>query len=177
MTQRYPGALVLIHWLMVPLMIGAFILGEMMEDLPRGPEKQAVLGWHILAGLMVAALLIPRLLIRGQGVPPLPNRVPPWQALLAKAVHVALYGTMVALPILGLVAIAAGTRNVSVLGLFQLPSVLPLGWLHEGAEVVHGAVAKIFLVTMVIHVAAALWHAVLRRDGLVGRMIPFLPTE
>jgi cytochrome b561 len=159
---------------MAPLMIGAFTIGEMMEDLPRGPDKQAMMGWHILVGLAVAALLIPRIFVRARGVPPLPDTMPAWQALLAKAAHVVLYGTMFALPVLGLVAILAGSRNVPVLGLFQLPSILPVGWLHGAAEDIHGAVAKVFLVTLVLHVIAALWHAIVRRDGLAGRMIPFL---
>jgi|ADGO01.1.fsa_nt_gi Prokaryotic cytochrome b561. len=41
-------------------------------------------------------------------------------------------------------------------------------------EEIHETVAMIFLFTLVLHVFAVLWHAVIRRDGLAARMIPFL---
>jgi cytochrome b561 len=174
MIERYPRALVLLHWLMVPLMIAAFVIGEMLEDLPNGPDKLATLGWHVLVGLTVAVLVVPRMLIRLRGVPVLPEATPPWQALLAKVVHLMLYATMLMLPVLGLIAVLTGNRGVPVPGLFELPSVAPIRWLHGATEDIHSVVAKIFLVALLLHVAAALWHVIVRRDGLAARMIPFL---
>lgn len=172
MPTRYPLALILLHWLIFPAMAAAFILGEVMEDLPRGPEKMSVMGWHILAGLILAALVLPRIAIRLRSLPPLPAQTPVWELRLARVTHLLLYAAMLVLPLSGLVAILAGQRAVSVLGLFALPPLFPLSWLHEVAESLHGPVAKLFLILLVLHVAAALWHALIRRDGIFRRILP-----
>ncbi len=172
MSTRYSLPLILLHWLAVPAMLAAFIIGEVMEDLPRGPEKISVMGWHILAGLTVAALLMPRIAIRLRGVPPMHGEAAFWEAGLARAAHLVMYAVMLLLPLTGLLSILAGTRTVPVLGLFELPALFPLSWLHEAMEEVHEAVARVFLVTLVMHVAATLWHVLVRRDGVLRRMLP-----
>lgn len=172
MSTRYSLPLILLHWLTVPAMLCAFILGEVMEDLPRGPEKISVMGWHILAGLTVAALLLPRLVIRWRGVPSMQGQATFWEAGLARAAHLVLYAAMLLLPLTGLLSILAGSRAMPVLGLFELPSLFPLPWLHEAMEEVHEAIAKVFLFTLVLHLAATLWHALVRRDGVLRRMLP-----
>lgn len=172
MSTRYPIALILLHWLIFPLMLGAFILGEVMEDLPRGDIRISVMGWHILAGLAMAALLLPRIALRLRGVPPLPVATPALEVWLSRLAHLGLYATMLALPVTGLASILAGKRTVSVLGLFDLPNLASLPWLHEAAEEVHEGAAKLFLLLLALHVAAALWHALVRRDGVFRRILP-----
>jgi cytochrome b561 len=172
MPNRYPLPLILLHWLILPLMVGAFILGEVMEDLPRGDGRMSVMGWHILAGLSMAALLVPRLVIRLRGVPPLPAATSALELWLARLAHLGLYAVMLVLPTTGLGSILAGKRTVSVLGLFDLPSLASLPWLHEAMEEIHEGAAKLFLLLLALHVAAALWHALIRRDGIFRRILP-----
>ncbi|MFN4275412.1 MAG: cytochrome b [Ferrovibrio sp.] len=172
MSTRYPIALILLHWLIFPLMLSAFILGEVMEDLPRGDIRISEMGWHILAGLAMAALLLPRIAIRLRGVPPLPAATPVLELWLARLAHLGLYAVMLVLPITGLASILAGKRTVSVLGLFDLPSLTSLPWLHEAAEAIHEGAAKVFLLLLALHVAAAFWHALIRRDGVFRRILP-----
>lgn len=172
MSTRYPVVLILLHWLIFPLMLGAFILGEVMEDLPRGDIRMSVMGWHILAGLIMAALLLPRIAVRLRGVPPLPAATPVLELWLARLAHLGLYAAMLALPVSGLTSVLAGKRTVSVLGLFDLPSLASLPWLHEAMEDIHEGAAKLFLLLLALHVAAALWHALVRRDGIFRRILP-----
>lgn len=166
--------MIALHWLMAIAMITAFVLAQVMDDMPRGPAKVTVMGWHVLFGLSIAVLIIARLLARWTGAPPLPRNMPPMEAMLAKLAHIVLYAAMLIMPVTGLVAVTTGNRDFSVLGLFTLPSLAPTDWLHEGMEEIHETVAMIFLFTLVLHVFAVLWHAVIRRDGLAARMIPFL---
>jgi len=35
---------------------------------------------------------------------------------------------------------------------------------------VHGIVSKVFFITIILHVLAALYHQFVRKDGLLGRM-------
>lgn len=172
MSNRYPLPLILLHWLIFPLMLGAFILGEVMEDLPRGDIRMSVMGWHILAGLTMAALLLPRIVVRLGGVPPLPAQTSVPELWLARLAHLGLYAAMLVLPVSGLTSILAGKRTVSVLGLFDLPSLASLPWLHEAMEQIHEGAAKLFLLLLALHVAAALWHALIRRDDVFRRILP-----
>ena len=57
MTNQYSGISTALHWAMAAAVIAAFAIGEVLLDLPRGPEKLALTGWHVALGLMVATLL------------------------------------------------------------------------------------------------------------------------
>ena len=172
MNERYSPANMALHWAMAGVMIAGFVLGEIMEDMPRGPEKLTVMGWHVLAGLTIAALVIPRILARLRGTPALPPAMPLWERRLATAGHLVLYAVMLALPFTGLIAIITGGRAFPVLGLFEIPALGPVPGIHGGMETVHGILSKLFLGTLVLHVLATLWHALVRRDGIAGRMMP-----
>lgn len=173
MNDRYSPASMGLHWIMAIAMIAAFVLGERIEDLARGAERQWGAGLHVAVGLMVALLLVPRVYFRLRGVPLLPAAMPDWEKKLARLGHLVLYGIMVLLPITGLVGVVTGSRGVSVLGLFTIPPLVPIPWLHEGGEGLHEILAKILLLTVVLHVAATVWHALVRRDGVAQRMLPF----
>ncbi|HYG85357.1 MAG TPA: cytochrome b/b6 domain-containing protein [Azospirillum sp.] len=60
MSERHSGAHIALHWAMAVVMIAAFVAGEVMLDLSRGPEKVALMGWYAIMGALVAALLLPR---------------------------------------------------------------------------------------------------------------------
>lgn len=172
MPTRYSRLQQGLHWAIALLMIAGFILGEVMSDMPRGDAKTTAIGWHVLIGLCMAVLLVPRILARLSGVPaPLPG--PAWQEKLAKLGHHGLYAVMLVLPVTGLVSIFAASRPRPVLGLFEVPAFFPLGWLHEAMEGVHEAAAKLFLLLLVVHVLATLWHSLVRRDGTLARMLPW----
>lgn len=170
---RYRTPLILLHWLMAALMVGAYILGEVMDDDRAGGGLLDATGWHVLMGLLTGALVLPRLLLRRWGSPPPLPETAALERAAARWAHAALYGIMILLPVTGLTTVLAGRRPVPVLGLFDLPAAMPLRWLQKAAEEVHEFAATTFLVLLGLHVAAALWHALIRRDGSAGRMLPF----
>lgn len=173
MNDRYSPASMGLHWIMAIAMVAAFLLGERIEDLARGAERQWGAGLHVAVGLAVALLLVPRVYFRMRGIPVLPEAMPDWEKKLAKLGHLALYAVMILLPLTGLLGIVTGSRGMSVLGLFTIPPLMPVPWLHKGGEEVHEILSKVFLVTAVLHVAATIWHALVRRDGVAQRMLPF----
>lgn len=162
-----------LHWLVAVLMLAAFLLGERLEELPRGPDKLTVLGWHLLIGSAVLGLVLVRLAWRRADPPPQDTALPLWQQYAAKAVHLGLYVLMLGLPLTGLLAVLTGGRPISVLGLVELPALVSVPWLHEAAEEVHGVGSKALLLLVGAHVLATLWHALVRRDGVAARMLPF----
>lgn len=173
MNDRYPTGMIVIHWVMAATMIAAFILGKVMEEMPDGPEKIGALGWHALAGLLVVVLAVPRFIAVLRGAAP-PTEGPRRDVIVAKAVQGVLYLTMLALPVLGMTAVLTSGAQVSVAGLVDLPAGAPSESLHALAGGIHGAVAMLFLLALVLHVAGAMKHALILRDGTLARMIPFL---
>jgi cytochrome b561 len=87
--------------------------------------------------------------------------------------HLALYGLLLALPAIGLALCGASAMDVSLFGLFRLPAMVDddpdlaatLSDLHVWA-------AWAMLLMVVMHVAAALWHHHIRRDGVLRAMLP-----
>lgn len=172
MPTRYSPVQIMLHWTMAVVMIAAYLIGSQFEDMPRGPDKISLIGWHALLGLTVLILLVPRVFLRRQGVPPLPPDMPVWQQRLAHAVHVGLYAVMVLLPIAGLMALLAGRQPMPVPFIGEIPVLFASPMLHEGAEEVHAFLGNVWLGLVILHVAATVWHA-FKKDGLATRMVPF----
>jgi cytochrome b561 len=102
-------------------------------------------GWVI--GLLALVLLVQRL--RGMA-PPLPAGMRPWQARLSKLGHLLLYAVLAGLVITGTGAM----------------------YLWSGFRPVHEVLLWCGVALVTLHVAAALWHQLVRRDGLMWRLMP-----
>ena len=92
------------------------------------------------------------------------------QQRLAKLAHLGLYGLMAAVPLLGLATLFLRGRGLEF-GLFSIASPLAANRaLSRGIKEVHELAAYALLGLVAFHVAAALWHQFIKRDGLMGRM-------
>lgn len=101
-------------------------------------------GWTIL--LLAIALLALRVF---HGVPKLPSAMSVWQRWLAHATHIGLYCGILALTVTG-----TGTMYFS-----------------RAFGPYHVTLTKIGIWLVALHVAAALWHQFMLRDGLLKRMM------
>jgi cytochrome b561 len=98
-----------------------------------------------------------------------------WQRIAAEVVHVLLYVLMIAIPVSGYLYSSASNIPVVYLGLVRLPLLIsPDPHLKAILKVVHVTLNYGLLALVVLHVAGALKHQLLDRDGLLSRMIPFL---
>ncbi len=164
---------VTLHWLMAALFVAAFILGQIMEEMPRGDAKLSVLGWHLIAGAAIFALLIPRVLARLWNRTAHQMQGPLWERRAAHIVHVGLYALMIALPLTGLLTVATGRSTVPLWGDVQLVPLLTSKMLHEAMEETHGFLVGVLIAGIAAHIIGVLWHKYVRRDGIAGRMWPF----
>ena len=97
-----------------------------------------------------------------------------WQGALASSVHVGLYAFMLGAPLTGWALVSTAKVKVPTLffGVIPLPH-LPLPMASHGlAEGGHSLLAWIGIALVALHVAGALRHHVLMRDGLIWRMVP-----
>jgi cytochrome b561 len=99
--------------------------------------------------------------------------MPQWQQHAARAVHGVLYALLIAIPLSGwLYSSASGVPTV-YLGLWQLPDLVDRGKaLADTLRGVHRALNWTLAALVALHVAAALKHHIVDRDGLLQRMLP-----
>ena len=167
---RYHTALVALHWLLALLLIVALSMGTFaLKTVPNSsPDKIDALRGHMIAGGLILLLTLVRLAVRLKTAHPAPAST--GYALLdrlAPATHWALYG---------LVLLMAGS-GVAMSVLAGLPGIVfgGVGSLQVNFDAlppraVHGIVAKLLMLLIAMHIAAALYHQFVRRDGLLARM-------
>ena len=176
--QRYTATAMLLHWLSALLVLGLLVLGWYMADLPVSPQRLKLYNWHKWAGVSVLALTLLRLLWRWTHRPPalpaeLVGRTPAWQLHLAAATHLALYGLLLVVPLIGWAYSSAAGFSVVWFGVLPLPDLLPKDKaLAELVKPWHAVGAFSLCALVVLHLAAALKHQFVDKDGLMRRMWP-----
>lgn len=172
---RYDLVAVCLHWLVAGLIIAAFALGVVMVDIPGlTPTKLRYFSWHKWLGVSVLALVAIRLLWRlRQGVPR-PVEMPAWQRRASTLMHGGLYALMFAVPLSGYFYSLAAGVPVVYLGILPLPVLMePDPVLKPVLKEVHEVLVYTMLAFVLVHVAAALKHQWIDRDGLLRRMLPW----
>lgn len=178
-TPRYTRTAQGLHWALAIMLLGMVGVGFYMHDLPLSPQKLKLYSWHKWAGVTVFLLVVFRLAWRATHTPPpLPAGMSRATALLAHAAHWVLYALMFALPLTGwLMSSAKGFQTVWF-GVLPIPDLLSKDLeLGERLAEVHEALALTLLAVVGLHVAGALKHHFVDRDGLLGRMWPTRTQE
>lgn len=174
--QRYSPTAIAFHWLTATLIVGTFTLGLVMTDISGlTPTKLKYFSWHKWAGVTVLILSALRLLWRLRTpAPAYPSTMPAWQYYAAHGTHALLYVLMFGVPLSGYFYTLAAGVPVVYFGLFQLPLLIePDLALKPVLKSVHYWFSMGMAAMVVMHVAAALKHLVVDRDGITQRMLPF----
>jgi cytochrome b561 len=171
-THPHGAALRAIHWASAFLVLAAWVVGSTMEEFPRGGGRELAMQVHYSLGVLVLGFAALRVL-RYAAAPPPRLAGPAWQRLGATGMHVALVLLTVALPLSGLFDRWARGRAVTVFGGLPLPAPMPIPGDRLWGEA-HEVLANLLLVAIALHVAAALWHHLVLKDGSLVRMLPWL---
>ncbi len=160
-----------VHWLTLVLFIGLFAIAWFGDDLPKEMQQSAT-QLHKSFGITVLFLTVLRLAWRFvAGVPAMPSDLPAWQKLAARASQYALYGLMIAQPLVGWLWSSAGTRPINFYFLVQLPWLIgPNPDLRRTLGNLHGIIGWVLLALIAVHAAAALYHHFIRRDRVLLSM-------
>ena len=177
-TQRYSTLAIALHWLLALALLGMFIVGSYMADLPFSPQRLQLYNWHKWAGVTILALSVFRLVWRLTHRPPeLPESVeaamPSWQLKAYHATHVALYALFFIVPLVGWAYSSAAGFPVVLFGVLPLPDFVPAS--KELAALIkpwHEITATALAALAALHIAAALKHHFIDKDGLLQRMLP-----
>ena len=172
-VDRYTPPAVLLHWAIALLILALFTVGIYMVDLSVSPEKLKLYSYHKWAGVTVFLLVLLQLSWRlGHAPPPLPASLPHWQQRAAHSLHFVLYALMLAAPLTGWLMGSAYGFSTAWFGVLSLPNLIQKNeGLGDLLKLVHQYLNYAFIAFVAGHVAAALKHQLIDRDGMLHRML------
>ncbi len=168
--MHYDRTTIGLHWAVVALVALLWGLAQIIDFFPN-PLRIQVRSLHIALGVALGLVLVLRVVWRNTGGKHLPPAESGWPQKAATATHYLLYLLVAATVLAGLAAV--WTRGDSIFGLFSVPAYDP-GNKALAHSVVswHGTIVNLLLILAGLHAAAALFHHVILRDGVLRRMLP-----
>ncbi len=167
-----------LHWVAAVVIVVLVAHGWWMTEFAPRDARIAHYAWHASVGYALLALMFARLFWRlGNVVPGLPAMYA-WERAASATGHWLLYALIFAAAFTGW-ALSGTLRQPldSVFGLFRIPPIVTSQdrALHGTLESWHAVVAWTLAVLVVAHVVAAVWHLVVRKDGVMQRMLRSAP--
>lgn len=184
MRTRYDTIAMSLHWLIALGVIANIALGLYFVDLPRSdPDKFLLTQTHKSIGLTILVLSLLRVAWRlGHPVPPLPADMNPALKVFARTVQFLLYVLIVIIPLSGWALVSSSPLGLPTLyfGTFAWPHIPFLADLPRAQKMplvrefatIHVFLAWSAIVLVPLHIAGALYHQFVRRDGVLTRMLP-----
>ncbi|HEV8501108.1 MAG TPA: cytochrome b [Casimicrobiaceae bacterium] len=173
-APEYDATAKTLHWLMALLVLAQFVVAWLMPGIGRNTPPSALINLHFSLGVTILALIAVRFAYRiSHPVPLAMPGSPPWEPQLARASHIAFYVLLLVGPPLGWASASAHGLSVTVFGIFTLPDIAApkARWALTAGDV-HAYAMWCLLALIGLHVAAALWHRLVRHDGVLQRMLP-----
>ncbi|TAN04480.1 MAG: cytochrome b [Rhodanobacteraceae bacterium] len=174
------GALVrAFHWLIALMILVQAIIGLSMVGMGVTPAKVRVFALHKSIGMTILALVLLRIAWRSSERRPVdPPAMPRWQRRAARAVHLALYGLILAIPCSGWWFNSASGAPLVWFGWLRLPGLGGYDpfW-KPRALLLHQSLVALLAALLVLHVGAALWHHFRQRDDVLRRMLRGAPKQ
>lgn len=178
--QGYTKTAKLLHWLTVLAVFVLIPVGVVMTERAGRNVFDALTNRlydsHKLIGFILLWLMALRILykLRHPAPPPVPS-LTRMERIASASVHHLLYVLLVLVPLLGWAGVSSfGATSIG--GLFSLPSILPVNQdLAKTILKIHGALAMLLAALVMAHIGAALMHGVIKRDGVMNRMLGWWP--
>jgi cytochrome b561 len=172
---RYDRVAAILHWSIGVLLLGEIAFGLLLDEIaPRGtPARAGVINLHKSFGIVLGVLVIVRIAWR------LAHAPPPWPASMslrrqraAHLGHVALYACMLIAPLAGYLGSNFSKHGVRFFGATLAPWGPDWPDAYALLVAVHDASTYLLLALTLGHVAMALKHALVERDGIFARIAP-----
>jgi cytochrome b561 len=173
--QGYTPTAKAVHWLVVLILTLQYAVAWTMPHIGRNTVPEALINLHFSLGMLILFMLAFRLAWRWSHAEPSPAAgLAAWEVATARAVHYLLYGLLLVGPILGWINASYRGFDVTLFGLFKFPHLIAqrapgFAWTGD----VHAFLSNYVLLPLVgLHVAVALYHALVCRDRVLARMLP-----
>jgi len=172
--ERWGSVSIGLHWTIAALVLLVQVpAGITMVSVDPGTVQNVGYNIHKTTGLVILLLAIVRLGWRWSNpVPVLPADLPGWQATAARTTHALLYLVLFAMPITGFLYTAMGGFPVPFFMLYDLARLVPENKpVAEWFKLAHLTLQWLLYATVLLHVAGALQHHLVRKDGILRRML------
>jgi len=169
-VTKYSKPIRVLHWTLALLLIGLLIAGTVMHNSQDEAAKFSIIKLHAPLGILAGILLLVRTFFAFRHARPAPD--PNWSFAVkwaSKIIHILLY----VLPF-ALVGSGIATMIVSGLGdIIQSGQSAPWPDMSNVAPAsAHGLFGKLFLASLALHIAGAVYHQYVVKDNLLARMMP-----
>lgn len=172
-ASAYTSTQRLLHWITAALVFATIPLGIAMTNVGQGPLQNRLYELHWSCGFIILFVVIARLALRLAKPPgPLPASVSPGQAKAAHAAHWVLYALLIGMPIGGWIGKSAFGGDIYIFWTIPMPRI----WGSDpdfGKRILTMHFAGGVLMTVLVfgHIAMALYHHIVRKDGVLLRMM------
>ena len=162
----------LFHWIIFLMVIGVIIGGNIVADMPNGPDKADMIGMHKSFGFAILVLVMLRLLWRLINPRPRDLGTSSFQNKLGHYMHILLYILLLSQPITGILMSQSFGHPVYPFDLFKVPT-----FLNENIRLgkilleIHETLWVVLAISVGIHAAAALKHHFIEKNRTLMRMI------
>lgn len=168
--KAHPNLLILLHWILVPAILIALLMGNdiasLSYDLDLKVDRIVV---HMIAGVLIGALFVIRLIIKMISTPVEPlkgSADSPLMNILALITHRVLYVLVFLIVLTGI----AMSVQINLLEIIQLGGTLPEHLLELPVRRAHGILTSLLATLILLHSLAALYHHFILKDGIFSRM-------
>lgn len=160
----------ILHWLTAILVFSALFIGFVMVN--SLGDYATLLMIHKTIGASILIVMVIRIINRiTHRAPPLPRTVGRFEKLLITGSEIALYGLLLAQPLIGWAMVSAGGKPLIVFGSFHVPPIAPVNLsLFSALRETHSALAYLLVVIIAAHISAVLLHTIALGDGMLRRM-------
>ncbi|MBU3606377.1 cytochrome b [Polynucleobacter sp. MWH-Creno-3A4] len=171
-STRYHPASIFFHWFVFLLVLAALAVIELKGQFPKGSEPRELCKTiHAFFGQLIFVAMIGRLTVRcifGAPEPTDPNRI---LLTLAKLMHWVLYALLLALPIMGVIFLQAGGKEVHFLSWVWPQMISPNPEVKDLFKEAHEFLGNAIFFLVGIHALAGLWHHYVLKDDTLRRML------
>lgn len=173
-TEKFGPVAIALHWIMALGLVAAVIFGLGTVYIDDTRTSRSALVVHQTVGIVMLLLALVRLYWRATHPAPAPIAgMAAGQRIASAITHVTLYLFLLGMPISGYIGLAARGREISMFGLFELPHLVPRSFdLSASAQDLHFYAQYAMYALVFLHVAAALYHRLILKDGVLARMLP-----
>lgn len=173
-VNKWSPLIRILHWGSVLLIFAAWVFLVLHENIGKADNNFTYISIHKAIGTLTFVwMLVHAVSYVFAKKPPYTHVImTDWQKLLAKLVHVLLLVLLIAMPLAGILMTVYGGREISMFGLFNIPVFVTPD--EQTAKFWYGLHTGLFwsaiTITVGVHVAAVIYHVVIKKDNVLKRM-------
>ncbi|HXW57496.1 MAG TPA: cytochrome b/b6 domain-containing protein [Candidatus Cybelea sp.] len=171
--QQFPGLMQFLHWLMAAMVLTMLGIGVAM--VASLGDYHRLVSLHRPLGISILILVVIRFVNRRlSSLPPFPATMSSQERFVAHASEALLYTLLFVEPLVGWGMLSAARYPIAIFGSVHLFPILPRSvMLYAALRRTHTLLAYLLFLTFIAHFGAILFHTLIVRDGMLGRMLPW----